>query len=132
LELIPLFPGAVLLYYFTGVANETLVYALMIISFAALILSLSAARAADETTRQDLRARQFRQGTMSTHDTTAVTEPRLSRSARCPAATGAIPIAPPTLMITVGGIGTKPRYIDRSLRPREMLDVTISVDLCRD
>ena len=31
-------------------------------------------------------------------------------------------------MITVGGIGTKPRYIDRSLRPREMLDVTISVD----
>jgi hypothetical protein len=50
-----LFPGAVLLYYFAGVANETLVYALMIISFAALILSLVAARAADETTRQDLR-----------------------------------------------------------------------------
>jgi pyruvate/2-oxoglutarate dehydrogenase complex dihydrolipoamide acyltransferase (E2) component len=39
-----------------------------------------------------------------------------------------IPIAPPTLMITVGGIATKPRYIDGSLQPREMLDVTISVD----
>ena len=35
-----LFTGAVLLYYFTGVASETPVYALMIISFAALILSL--------------------------------------------------------------------------------------------
>ena len=43
-----LFPGSVLLYYFAGVANETLVYALMIISFAALILSLVAARAADQ------------------------------------------------------------------------------------
>ena len=44
-----LFPGSVLLYYFTGVANETLVYALMIIFLAALILSLVAARVADET-----------------------------------------------------------------------------------
>jgi pyruvate/2-oxoglutarate dehydrogenase complex dihydrolipoamide acyltransferase (E2) component len=39
-----------------------------------------------------------------------------------------IPIAPPTLMVTVGGIATKPRYIDGSLEPRELLDVTISVD----
>jgi 2-oxoacid dehydrogenases acyltransferase (catalytic domain) len=39
-----------------------------------------------------------------------------------------IPIAPPTLMITVGGITTKPRYINGNLQPREMLDVTISVD----
>jgi pyruvate/2-oxoglutarate dehydrogenase complex dihydrolipoamide acyltransferase (E2) component len=39
-----------------------------------------------------------------------------------------IPIAPPTLMITVGGIATKPRYIDGNLEPRELLDVTISVD----
>lgn len=43
-----LFPGAVLLYYFAGVANEGLMYTLMIISFAALILSLVAARAADQ------------------------------------------------------------------------------------
>jgi hypothetical protein len=39
-----------------------------------------------------------------------------------------IPIAPPTLMITVGGIATKPRYVDGSLEPRELLDLTISVD----
>ena len=39
-----------------------------------------------------------------------------------------IPIAPPTLMITIGGITTKPRYLDGSLEPREMLDLTISVD----
>jgi pyruvate/2-oxoglutarate dehydrogenase complex dihydrolipoamide acyltransferase (E2) component len=31
-------------------------------------------------------------------------------------------------MITVGGIATKPRYVDGSLEPRELLDVTISVD----
>jgi hypothetical protein len=43
-----LLPGAVLLYYFAGVANVTLVHALMIISFAALILPLVAARAADQ------------------------------------------------------------------------------------
>ena len=49
-----LFPGSVLLYYFAGVASETLVYALMIISFAALILSLVAARAADQKIGQDL------------------------------------------------------------------------------
>lgn len=39
-----------------------------------------------------------------------------------------IPLAPPTLMVTVGGIVTKPRYIGGDLRPREMLDLTISVD----
>jgi pyruvate/2-oxoglutarate dehydrogenase complex dihydrolipoamide acyltransferase (E2) component len=39
-----------------------------------------------------------------------------------------IPIAPPTLMITVGGIATKPRYVDGNLKPRELLDLTISVD----
>jgi pyruvate/2-oxoglutarate dehydrogenase complex dihydrolipoamide acyltransferase (E2) component len=39
-----------------------------------------------------------------------------------------IPIAPPTLMITVGGISTKPRYIDGNVQAREMLDLTISVD----
>jgi hypothetical protein len=42
-----LVPGTVLLYYFAGVANDTLVYALISISFAALILSLVAARVAD-------------------------------------------------------------------------------------
>jgi hypothetical protein len=39
-----------------------------------------------------------------------------------------IPIASPTLMVTVGGIATKPRYINGSLEPRELLDLTISVD----
>ena len=31
-------------------------------------------------------------------------------------------------MITVGGIATKPRYVDGELEPRELLDLTISVD----
>ena len=39
-----------------------------------------------------------------------------------------IPNAPATLMITIGGITTKPRYLNGSLEPREMLDLTISVD----
>jgi pyruvate/2-oxoglutarate dehydrogenase complex dihydrolipoamide acyltransferase (E2) component len=39
-----------------------------------------------------------------------------------------IPIAPPSLMITIGGIDTKPRYFDSRLQPREMVDVTVSVD----
>jgi pyruvate/2-oxoglutarate dehydrogenase complex dihydrolipoamide acyltransferase (E2) component len=39
-----------------------------------------------------------------------------------------IPIAPPTLMVTVGGIATKPRYVNGTLEPRELLDITISVD----
>ena len=45
-----------------------------------------------------------------------------------PAGGWGIPIAPSTLMITVGGIATKPRYLDGQLQPREMLDLTISVD----
>jgi hypothetical protein len=49
-----LVPGIVLLYYFAGVANDTLVYSLILISFGALILSLVAARAADQRTRQDM------------------------------------------------------------------------------
>jgi pyruvate/2-oxoglutarate dehydrogenase complex dihydrolipoamide acyltransferase (E2) component len=39
-----------------------------------------------------------------------------------------IPIAPPTLMITVGGVVPKPRYVDGVLQPRELLALTISVD----
>ena len=39
-----------------------------------------------------------------------------------------IPIAPPTLMITVGGIATKPRYVGGNLEPRDLLDITISID----
>jgi pyruvate/2-oxoglutarate dehydrogenase complex dihydrolipoamide acyltransferase (E2) component len=39
-----------------------------------------------------------------------------------------IPIAPPTLMITVGGIATKPRYLNGQLEPRSLLELTISVD----
>jgi 2-oxoacid dehydrogenases acyltransferase (catalytic domain) len=38
------------------------------------------------------------------------------------------PDRPPTLMITVGGIATKPRYVDGKLQARELLDLTISVD----
>jgi pyruvate/2-oxoglutarate dehydrogenase complex dihydrolipoamide acyltransferase (E2) component len=45
-----------------------------------------------------------------------------------PAGGWGIPIAPPTLMITVGGIATKPRYVDGDLQARELLDLTISVD----
>jgi pyruvate/2-oxoglutarate dehydrogenase complex dihydrolipoamide acyltransferase (E2) component len=45
-----------------------------------------------------------------------------------PAGGWGIPIAPPTLMITVGGIATKPRYVDGQLLARELLDLTISVD----
>ena len=45
-----------------------------------------------------------------------------------PAGGWGIPIAPPTLMITVGGIATKPCYVDGELQARELLDLTISVD----
>ena len=45
-----------------------------------------------------------------------------------PAGGWGIPIAPPTLMITVGGIATKPRYVHGELQARELLDLTISVD----
>ncbi len=39
-----------------------------------------------------------------------------------------IPIALPTLMITVGGITTEPRLRDGTLEERELLSLTISVD----
>jgi pyruvate/2-oxoglutarate dehydrogenase complex dihydrolipoamide acyltransferase (E2) component len=39
-----------------------------------------------------------------------------------------IPLAPPTLMITAGGIATKPRYVAGHLEAREVLDLTISID----
>jgi pyruvate/2-oxoglutarate dehydrogenase complex dihydrolipoamide acyltransferase (E2) component len=39
-----------------------------------------------------------------------------------------IPIGPATLMITVGGIVTKPQYVDGVVVPRELLDLTITVD----
>jgi hypothetical protein len=42
-----LLPGTVLLYHFAGGADETIVYGLALFSFAALILSLVAARTAD-------------------------------------------------------------------------------------
>jgi hypothetical protein len=42
-----LLPGTVLLYHFAGGADETMVYGLALFSFAALILSLVAARTAD-------------------------------------------------------------------------------------
>jgi pyruvate/2-oxoglutarate dehydrogenase complex dihydrolipoamide acyltransferase (E2) component len=44
-----------------------------------------------------------------------------------PAGGWGITIAPPTLMITVGGT-IKPQYVNGSLQPRKMLDLTISVD----
>ncbi len=37
-------------------------------------------------------------------------------------------MAPPTLMITIDGIASKPRYVDGRLQARELLDITISVD----
>jgi hypothetical protein len=43
-----LLPGTVLLYDFAGVANETMVYGLALFCFAALILSLVAARTAEQ------------------------------------------------------------------------------------
>ncbi|MFP5282959.1 MAG: 2-oxo acid dehydrogenase subunit E2, partial [Actinomycetes bacterium] len=39
-----------------------------------------------------------------------------------------LPVSPATLSITVGGITTKPRYLNGNLEPRELLDVTISFD----
>lgn len=45
-----------------------------------------------------------------------------------PAGGWGIPVSPATLTITVGGITTEPRYVGGSLGPRELLDVTISVD----
>ena len=45
-----------------------------------------------------------------------------------PAGGWGLPIAPPTLMVTVGGIALKPRYVNGRLEPRELLDLTVSVD----
>lgn len=45
-----------------------------------------------------------------------------------PAGGWGIPVSPATLSITVGGRTTKPRYVDGRLQPRDMLDLTISVD----
>lgn len=39
-----------------------------------------------------------------------------------------LPLAPPTLMVTVGGITTKPRYVAGELQPRQLVALTISVD----
>lgn len=39
-----------------------------------------------------------------------------------------IPVTPATLSITVGGIVTEPRYVHDALEPREVCDLTISVD----
>jgi hypothetical protein len=48
-------PGTVLLYRFAGVANATPVYGLALFSFAALILSLAAARTADRLAEEHRR-----------------------------------------------------------------------------
>ena len=45
-----------------------------------------------------------------------------------PAGGWGIPVSPATLSITIGGLATKPRYVDGSLQARELLDLTISVD----
>jgi pyruvate/2-oxoglutarate dehydrogenase complex dihydrolipoamide acyltransferase (E2) component len=45
-----------------------------------------------------------------------------------PAGGWGIPVTPATLTITIGGTVTKPRYVDDRLQPRELLDITISVD----
>ncbi|GAA3643953.1 2-oxo acid dehydrogenase subunit E2 [Microlunatus ginsengisoli] len=45
-----------------------------------------------------------------------------------PAGGWGIPVTPATLTITVGGLVTKPCYVDDRLQPRELLDITISVD----
>jgi pyruvate/2-oxoglutarate dehydrogenase complex dihydrolipoamide acyltransferase (E2) component len=45
-----------------------------------------------------------------------------------PAGGWGIPVGPATLMVTVGGIAAKPRFISGRLEERELLDITISVD----
>ena len=45
-----------------------------------------------------------------------------------PAGGWGIPVGPATLMITVGGIAGKPRYVAGRLVERELLDVTVSLD----
>jgi pyruvate/2-oxoglutarate dehydrogenase complex dihydrolipoamide acyltransferase (E2) component len=39
-----------------------------------------------------------------------------------------IVMAPPTLMVVVGGIGTRPRFVDGRLAEREMRSVTLSFE----
>jgi pyruvate/2-oxoglutarate dehydrogenase complex dihydrolipoamide acyltransferase (E2) component len=39
-----------------------------------------------------------------------------------------IPIAPPTLMVTIGGIAAKPRFVAGEVQERELLGVTLSFD----
>lgn len=39
-----------------------------------------------------------------------------------------IPIAPPTLMVTAGGVTRKPRFVDGVLSNRELLSLTLSFD----
>jgi hypothetical protein len=55
--------------------NKALVYALMIISFTALILSLVAARAADQKTGRPGGRRQPRRWPVKNHPTMAATAP---------------------------------------------------------
>lgn len=45
-----------------------------------------------------------------------------------PAGGWGVPVSPATLSITVGGLATKPCYVDGRLQARELLDLTISVD----
>lgn len=40
----------------------------------------------------------------------------------------AIPITPTTLMVTVGGIARKPRFVEGALRDRELLALTVTFD----
>lgn len=40
----------------------------------------------------------------------------------------AIPISMPTLMVAVGGMETRPAWIDGSVRPRTYLNLTVTVD----
>lgn len=39
-----------------------------------------------------------------------------------------IPVGPSTLMVTIGGIARKPRFVDGQLTEREMLAITLSID----
>lgn len=45
-----------------------------------------------------------------------------------PAGGWGIPVGPATLMLTVGGIAVKPRFVGGRLEPRELLAVTVSID----
>lgn len=45
-----------------------------------------------------------------------------------PAGGWAVPVGPATLMVTIGGIALKPRYVGGRLEPRELVAVTASID----